>query len=375
MNNSFQMSELSFRTISFLRFPMIFGVILIHSYPYMGGVIDQIDGWNINQLEIPITRFVTTLISMTLASISVPLFYLISGYLFFYKTNWNLSVYIGKLQKRMKSLLVPYIFFSVLALIIVAILQLILPSLRSGGMRPISEWSLVDFLNALWDCGNGCPYVGPLWFLKNLILIVCVSPLIYWLLIKLDYVYLLFIAVFWFFRIGYDGIPSVITISGIGVGICFFSFGAYLSIKKKDLVGFFAQYSIIAWIYIPIAIFDTIIKDWKYNLYIHNFGIVFGIIFVICFVGKITQKKRQLIPTILTSSSFFIYCLHNPYYNMSTRLFYRRLSLSDNNVIVDIEILLAYILQAVATTLLLVFVYYVLNKKCPRILSLLSGGR
>lgn len=60
---------------------------------------------------------------------------------------------------------------------------------------------------------------------------------------------------------------------------------------------------------------------------------------------------------------------------MSTRLFYRRLSLSDNNVIVDIEILLAYILQAVATTLLLVFVYYVLNKKCPRILSLLSGGR
>ena len=120
---------------------MIFGVILIHSYPYMGGVIDQIDGWNINQLEIPITRFVTTLISMTLASISVPLFYLISGYLFFYKTNWNLSVYIGKLQKRMKSLLVPYIFFSVLALIIVAILQLILPSLRSGGMRPISVFT------------------------------------------------------------------------------------------------------------------------------------------------------------------------------------------------------------------------------------------
>ena len=57
-------------------------------------------------------------ISLTLAQTAVPMFFFISGYLFFNRLHdWNWSVYLGKLRKRCKTLLVPFVLWNTIAIV------------------------------------------------------------------------------------------------------------------------------------------------------------------------------------------------------------------------------------------------------------------
>lgn len=53
------------------------------------------------------------LISEQVTRICVPLFFMISGYFFYYKFNGTLKSYYTQLQKRFKSILIPYFIWSV----------------------------------------------------------------------------------------------------------------------------------------------------------------------------------------------------------------------------------------------------------------------
>lgn len=85
------------KTISFLRFPLIILVVFIHVPRLPGGG--------------EIYSYVTTLLSVKVASIAVPCFFLISGLLFF-DTSFNFKKYILKLRKRIVTLLIPYILWN-----------------------------------------------------------------------------------------------------------------------------------------------------------------------------------------------------------------------------------------------------------------------
>lgn len=90
-------------TISRMRFILLFGVLLIHSrLP-----IDcNVDWASFNTSELYKLCMYTG--SLVIPSFCVPTFFLISGYLFFYKLeSFDLSIYGNKLKKRIKSLLVP----------------------------------------------------------------------------------------------------------------------------------------------------------------------------------------------------------------------------------------------------------------------------
>jgi surface polysaccharide O-acyltransferase-like enzyme len=77
------------QVISFLRFPMIIGIVLIHS-----GI--EMD-YNFSEYVI-YDMIVTKGIIGILSRVCVPLFFMISGYLFFYNVKlWNAQTYIYKL--------------------------------------------------------------------------------------------------------------------------------------------------------------------------------------------------------------------------------------------------------------------------------------
>lgn len=61
--------------ISFLRFPLCVAIVYIHSLvlEFMGG----------NPESYPLTSFATHIISVNIAGVAVPLFFFISGFLFF----------------------------------------------------------------------------------------------------------------------------------------------------------------------------------------------------------------------------------------------------------------------------------------------------
>ena len=86
-------------TISYLRFPLIVLVVMIHS---------KFDGVVVNGVGLmhdggfPCYSTISTLVSNIIASIAVPLFYFISGFLFFFKTFLVLMYIVAKSKKEQK---------------------------------------------------------------------------------------------------------------------------------------------------------------------------------------------------------------------------------------------------------------------------------
>lgn len=90
--------------LKILSFISIVMVIFIHMY-YVEGE------------SYVVLRKIEQLIGQRICLIAVPLFYIISGYLFFLKTSKAIYSFQDKLKKRIKTLLVPYIIANILSLI------------------------------------------------------------------------------------------------------------------------------------------------------------------------------------------------------------------------------------------------------------------
>lgn len=71
-------------TISYLRLPLIVLVVMIHS-KFDGVVVNGVD--LMHEGSFPCYSTISTLISNIIASIAVPLFYFISGFLFFFQNR------------------------------------------------------------------------------------------------------------------------------------------------------------------------------------------------------------------------------------------------------------------------------------------------
>ncbi len=156
------LEKLQSQIISFLRFPLIVGVVFIHC----GGMIDAPQKGNVSDWYYWIIR----MFSGVLPLVCVPLFFIISGFLFFYKNG----SYRNKLYKRMYSLGIPYLIWNILGIIIICFKHFALPKY----FPKWNDWDtcLNSFLN-IFRC-SGTPPDYPLWFIRDLIVIVIFSFII-----------------------------------------------------------------------------------------------------------------------------------------------------------------------------------------------------
>ena len=82
-----------------LRFPMIVLVTFAHSYGEVA------EGFSLLASEWNTYEFLKLLVSQTLVKVAVPVFFIMSGYLFFSNVKeWNLKVYKAKIMRRVKTL-------------------------------------------------------------------------------------------------------------------------------------------------------------------------------------------------------------------------------------------------------------------------------
>ncbi len=140
-------------------------------------------GFHPNEIEgMVMNDRVQSFISGIMGQCAVPLFYIISGYLFFLKVPNGIQSVYSKIRKRVKTLLIPYIIGCLFCVGFGAFVALmpgtsrfmnssVLPILQ----KPINELICVIF----YDAGNGSPYAFQLWFLRDLIIIVATSPIWY----------------------------------------------------------------------------------------------------------------------------------------------------------------------------------------------------
>ena len=170
------------RVISFISMIL---VVFVHSYHLklqLGEEVFRLDaGFNV---------FIQFFLSEGIARVAVPIFFIISGYLFFLNFKGTKSEFILKYKKRAKSLLVPFLFWSILGLIVHLILHL---SPIFENYRLDADYSFIGVLDLIFIN----PVPAQLWFLRDLIALIAFSPLIYRLIKHLRLIPIILVFIIW----------------------------------------------------------------------------------------------------------------------------------------------------------------------------------
>lgn len=157
--------------ITFLRFPLAVGVIMIHTSFSDVMINGQLLA---GTMPLEVYDFVYGFLNIAFMQMAVPLFFFISGYLFFCKTtNFGLREYGQKMKQRARTLLLPYVFWNLVMIAVMYFGQILFPGLLSGNNMMIADYSIKDWIMSFWDIsyrtgGLHLPMNGSLWFIRDL---------------------------------------------------------------------------------------------------------------------------------------------------------------------------------------------------------------
>lgn len=158
------------RLVSALRFPLILLVVSAHLLP------TQLRRPQVEQHYI--YSYLVELMSHVLARVAVPLFFFISGYFSFWTKDWRRrEVFLPAWRKRLRSVLQPFLLWNALAFVLLSAYSAVTTAL--GGTPAVHHdpsWTQLPhyFTDQVLDY--------PLWFMRDLICLTLLSPLIYYLL-------------------------------------------------------------------------------------------------------------------------------------------------------------------------------------------------
>lgn len=340
MNN---IGKLSY--IDNLRFPLMLGVILIHSYKLLppewesGSLLQQ-------------ALFGSAL---RVAQCVVPLFFFISGFLFFFRIKeFNLNCYKEKIHRRIYTLLVPYILWILLDLFYLSCKAL--PEILNHTCS-ISEVSQMYTWKIFWFYYKTWPLYIPFWFIRDLMVVCVFSPLIYLGIKYFSFTFPLLLGVAYLY--GFESFAEA---------FFYFSSGAFFSIKKYDLEKLLEKYK---WIFIiaVILLFPFSIKE---NLCC-RFLFFFEIFCLLLLSSKITRRYHFQTPRLLLDSAFFILATHTMFdINRNVVKFLKFVIPDDSALLV---LYFRYLVAPFIVGSICVGIFGFLQHYCPRISKVLMGKR
>lgn len=301
---------------------------------------------------------------------AVPLFYLISGYLFFMKVPDGVKSIGRKIRKRIKSLLIPYFIGCVFFVIFYSFIALLpwtsnLINSSSSIMPLFQKPYSIILISIFYDGGTGYPCAFQLWFLRDLILIVATSPLWYLCLKHLKWG---FVAVV--FVLTYFDVPHVPFYS-----LFWFVLGGQLTKVKIEMGGNgrtkVAIFGLFLFLIISIIqLFFPDIINWSLlRIPIILLGIIgaWGLYDVV--LGKDFSLSRHQWLGIACQFTFFIYLFHEPTLNIVRKLIV--VVLGKN----EFGYMSSYLISPWIFTVCAVFAGLLFRKYLPRVYDVCTGGR
>lgn len=137
---------------------------------------------------------------------AVPGFFMCSGFLFFLNYR-DIESYKKKMASRIKGLLIPYIIWISLAMVVTWFIQDCMGLAKlfgAGNMKLIHDFTLHEFVQSYWNVRDGAPFLSTMWFLRDLMVCVLFTPLLYQVL-KFGKISLLVVLAFGLFAVlGYS---------------------------------------------------------------------------------------------------------------------------------------------------------------------------
>jgi surface polysaccharide O-acyltransferase-like enzyme len=341
---------------------LIIGVVFIHAYSTEVFVANGAFGVTNTGYW---ADFIRNIISEGIARIAVPLFFLISGYLFFCGFSFSTENYLKKIKSRINSLLIPFVFFNVATLLFLGLLQnlTLTRALFSGNSPPISSLGMYGYLNAIFGIDR-LPISYQFWFIRDLMIIVLVTPLINLFLKAVPRLFIFIILTLWFIKIWPISMPAA-------ASVCFFSIGAYMANSKINLFALDRYGHAILPIYIAVLVTDALVKDGTISVYVHNIGIVTGIVSAL-YATKYLLNTNQLKQILLWASgcSFFVFAVHEPLLTAVRKISYAFIQPKD-----DIIIIVLYFLNPSLVIIMSVAIYVAIRILAPKFLSSITGSR
>lgn len=365
--------DLQSETIKFLRFPLIVGVVMSHaklSDINIGG-ISNIDG-----STMCLFNYISYLISDILARIPQPMFFFFSGLLFFRNvSSFNRNIYLQKLSRRVHSLLIPYVVWNLLIVLLYLAVQLIVPELLSGHNKTVADYSATDWLWAFWDTSKinsqafeGMPINYPLWFVRDLMVTVLFTPLLYLLIKKLKIVFLCVLGIMWLFNFS-------VGITGFSfAAFFFFSLGAYFTIYKRNFIDIITPLTTpIVIFYVAIAVTQLYFSTFGDDriIYLQNAGRFVGMAAVFGITSRYVAKGARIENPTVNSCSFFLYAFHS-----MPLLFISHLLLKIVQPQGSLSALLVYFASPAITIAAGILLYSFVKRYVPHnVAKLFTGGR
>lgn len=378
-------------SINMLRFPLAILVVFVHSF---GADIDVSELHASGLTGLAVYDYIRLFFSVVIARSAVPIFFIISGYLLFLKVEeYNKTVYISKLRKRWHSLVIPY--FSWIVLLILWTLMF-----KVGGILLHDKpWTgILDYfqdngyLHMLWDSSvweerttwlgiethNSGPVLLPFWYMRDLIIMVVISPAIYWFIKKIKFVFIILLLAIYTFDIKCSLISGTLACASL-----FFSIGAYFALKKLDFTE-----ALWKWRHLicPIAILLMIYQTYSgsamgntMSLMIHPWLVIiqsFAIIIVasvLCRYQKVYETNKKL-----TRYSFFIYAFHPFILTYEIKAFKKIALLVDNQILISdtwYMMTLNYIAIPLICVGVCIGIYRFMLKFIPDVLEMIVGER
>ena len=356
------MDALTSRVVSFLRFPLIVAVIFIHCNLLVKNP----------ELETNSVFYFLVYITMKLVCIAVPLFFFISGFLFFKEGYLDLNLYQKKLKSRVHTVLIPYLLWNIIYFAILGVMQLIKPDTLVILHKHIADFRWQDFLWIFWDISKitgladdqrAC-LVGAFWFLQCLFVLFLLSLILYYIIRYLRHFTLLIIGILYFT----DFIPEM---PGIQCNaIVYYMLGAYFSVMKIDFIAILKQ--IPVQVYVVLLIAAVLVSYWlNENDTIYNITDLFVQAAIFAITAYMIETQRWKENKYLVSSVFFVFAVH--------RLFSASLMTVSTYLIPSIGndfLLYLYYLLTIALTIMASLAVYQLSKQfLPRTTNVLNGRR
>lgn len=372
-----------------MRLPLALCIIMIHlhmepSSTAIGwGSFGSLDVWRI---------FACVSIN-EVASVAVPLFFMISGYLFFVGGKWNGTVFTGKLRRRIHSLLVPYVLFCLLAAVGLVVNYVI--SGHTWGQSIHLYLGDGKWLHNFWDVhttGTNTNLLGiskpisypvniPLWFIRDLMVIVLMTPLIHLAIRWLRWGWLLLMLAFsisgvWIPLVGFS--PS---------SVLWFSVGAWFSINGRSMAAAFGRWRTpLICAVLPLMVLDILSDGTPADRYVH---FAFLLMAVPAVYGRKTTEPTPstsikgrdasdvgggIVFSNSAALSFFIFAFHTlplPLLGCRPVEWAKQLlwSGSDNGLLCIVQFVAATLLTAAVS----IVAYCLLLWLCPGVLRVLTG--
>lgn len=350
-----QINDYNYRlsaAITWLRFPLIFFIILLHCYSVV-----RLEGEHVTFFK-AVYPF-----SLWLGETGVPGFFFISGYLFFLSKK----SYKQQLETRFHTLLIPYLLWNGI------LLALYLIAYAAGypqdiNYRNIAEYKLIDYLRLFWDRGsyddgNFVPLLCPFWYIRNLLIVCFLSPIFYYIIKYTRELFLLVVAVWWMQTYHNAFIPQT---------ILFFSLGAYFSIHDVNplkLVSENKKWFIVCFVLFAIADIGmhTFLSS-QFSLQAHRLALILNIPALFLLADYCIQKG--LSNKLFLDSAFIVFAVHYPIVVVLRKICAAKYPTASDAT----HVVLYFVCIFIATTASLL-IYRVLSKYFPKLKNILSGNR